>query len=361
MFRAHQVLIGLSLAFVSLNCGFSSAVAVASPILQMLEITGEITYRERIALPAQSTAVVELRDTSIADAPSGLVAEQRIDPAGRQVPLPFRLSVDRAKLSAARRYSVRATIVGSDRQLLWTTTEAHLIDPTAEKASLGTLMMTRVSSAPSASAPNSSTLTATGNEPGWRLEIGAREMTLLLKNENRVVVTKPEPEVSGDTKRFITTANGRPLNATVTNRRCSDTMTGMPFPYTVVVLFDGQEFKGCGGKPEELLQGAEWIIESLNGVAIPAGGARGTLRFDSNGTVSGKSFCNMFTGTYALTGETLTISPRASMLMACLPDAENQERQFNDLLGTVKRFEITEDGSLVLHTSDQRTIKARRQ
>src|SRR5262249_48039489 len=113
MFRASEVLIGPSLISLLLNCAPSQA-AVASPMLQTLEVTGQITYRERIALPAQSMAVVELRDTSVADAPSSIVAEQRIDPSGRQVPLPFRLTVDRTKLSSGKRYSVRATIIGPD-------------------------------------------------------------------------------------------------------------------------------------------------------------------------------------------------------------------------------------------------------
>src|SRR5262249_14489357 len=153
----------------------------------------------------------------------------RIDPAGRQVPLPFRLTVDRTKLLAGRRYSVRATIIGPDRQLLWTTTEAHLIDPNAQKAALGTLMMNRVSSqssTPPTAPTDNTTLTATGNEPGWRLDIGPREMTLLLQSGSpRVVVSKPTPEVAGDTKRYVTTANGRPLDVTIVNRRCTDTMS----------------------------------------------------------------------------------------------------------------------------------------
>src|SRR5262252_9330021 len=116
MSRAYKVLIGLNLVSVLSNCALTQAAAGAAPIVQMLEITGEIAYRERIALPPQSIAVVELRDISVADAPSGIVAEQRVDPAGRQVPLSFRLAVDRAKLLPGKRYSVRATILGPDRQ-----------------------------------------------------------------------------------------------------------------------------------------------------------------------------------------------------------------------------------------------------
>jgi uncharacterized lipoprotein YbaY len=80
---------------------------------QPLIIKGSLTYLARIALPPDSRAVVELRDAA---APEGTpaVAEQRIDLEGRQVPVPFQLSVDRAKLSSGKRYVVRGAIVSAD-------------------------------------------------------------------------------------------------------------------------------------------------------------------------------------------------------------------------------------------------------
>ncbi|TIV73114.1 MAG: hypothetical protein E5V93_18665, partial [Mesorhizobium sp.] len=43
-------------------------------------IAGEVTYRERIALPPDAVLVVELADVSLADAPAIVIAKRRIAP-----------------------------------------------------------------------------------------------------------------------------------------------------------------------------------------------------------------------------------------------------------------------------------------
>ena len=371
MLRNMKVLICLCLIAVLANCGPRTTTTVGGPPgSQILEVSGELTYRERIAVPPQSTAVVELRDVSVADAPSVIVAELRIDLAGRQVPIPFRMSVDRAKLASGRRYSVRGIIVSLVQQQLWTTTDAHLIDAAAEKAELGTLMMTRsqaqapagqTGGTPPGPSGAEGTFTAIGNEPGWRLDIDIKQITLLTNNgATRVVAPRTVPQITGDTTRYVATVDGRPLTATIVNRICADSMTGMPHPNTVSVLFNSQEFRGCGGNPAELLQGAEWVVEDINRGGNVAG-SRGTLNFAPDGSVSGKSFCNSYRGTYTLTGETLSISPGISTLMACVPESlMNQEKLFTTLLAAVRRFEMTSDGALILHAGDGRTIRARR-
>jgi putative lipoprotein len=45
-------------------------------------IAGEVTYRERIALPLDAVLVVELADVSLADAPATVIAKRRIAPTG---------------------------------------------------------------------------------------------------------------------------------------------------------------------------------------------------------------------------------------------------------------------------------------
>jgi heat shock protein HslJ len=45
---------------------------------------------------------------------------------------------------------------------------------------------------------------------------------------------------------------------------------------------------------------------------------------------------------------------------ACLPDVGKQEDAFLSILRAVRRFEFLEDGTLVLHATDSRTITATR-
>lgn len=74
-------------------------------------VTGTVSYLQRIAMPPTALVDVQLRVISRADAPARIVAEQKIDFGDRQVPVPFDLKFDPAKINAQHRYGVRATIV----------------------------------------------------------------------------------------------------------------------------------------------------------------------------------------------------------------------------------------------------------
>jgi putative lipoprotein len=227
----------------------------------MFELTGQITYSERMAIPPQSVAVITLRDVTAPNAASTVVAEQRIDLAGRQVPIAFRITVDRSKLQSQRRYAVRGSIVGSDQRFLWVNQDIRYVDVSKPSVAVGVLTMSRVS--------------------------------------------------------------------------------------------------GEAADPEERLKTGEWIIVKLNGTDVPKD-ARAMLKFGAGAVLSGRSFCNSFTGTYALAGLSLSLSPKTSTLMACAPDVANMEKLLMQMLSDVQRFEMSEFGTLTLRTSDLRTITASR-
>jgi uncharacterized lipoprotein YbaY len=67
-----------------------------------LTVSGELTYDADTSLPPDAVAVVELRDVE-----GILVAETRRNLMGRQVPVPFTLSVARESLTPAREYALR--------------------------------------------------------------------------------------------------------------------------------------------------------------------------------------------------------------------------------------------------------------
>ncbi len=201
---------------------------------------------------------------------------------------------------------------------------------------------------------------ATGNEPGWNLVIADGKVTLLLDNgQTRVEARMPRPRTSPVIRKYATRADGKELLVTVLNQRCADTMTGMPFPNTVEVVFDGRKLNGCGGEPASLLQGAEWAVVEIDGAAILAQ-PKVTLNFGVDGRLSGKASCNAYTAAYSLTGEGLSITKAALTKMACEEPLMRQEALFLDVLGRVMAFTIEADGALVLRTADKRGIKARR-
>ena len=129
--------VAMSIGAVLSLSGCAGGQAVTSPTLS---IKGALTYRERIALPPDSVAVVELRDTSSAD--GAVLAEQRIALAGKQVPVSFELSVERAGLSAGQPYAVRGAIL-QGAHARWASAPIA-IDPAQLTIDLGMLNMTRL-------------------------------------------------------------------------------------------------------------------------------------------------------------------------------------------------------------------------
>jgi putative lipoprotein len=80
-------------------------------------VTGTVTYLQRSALPPTATVRVQLADVSRADAPAAVLAEQRIEAQGRQVPFAFELPYDPAAIDARMTYAVQARIEDGSRLL----------------------------------------------------------------------------------------------------------------------------------------------------------------------------------------------------------------------------------------------------
>jgi len=201
---------------------------------------------------------------------------------------------------------------------------------------------------------------ASGNEPFWSLEITEEALTLVTQlGESRLVAATPQPERSDGVTRYAVEADGRALTVTLLDQRCADTMTGMPHPSTIVVTVNGEELRGCGGDPASLLRGVEWAVLSIDGEP-PVEGSEVSIAFGGDGHVSGAASCNRFMGAYALSGEGLSLTQVATTMMACPEPIMAQEQRFLALLGEVNRFEIGDQGRLLLHTGDGRSLQARR-
>ena len=87
-------------------------------------VTGTVTYRERIALSPGATLVVQLRDVSLQDASSILIAEKVI-PSPGQLPIKFRVKHKRADLDQRNTYSITARIKESDGRLAFVNDTAY--------------------------------------------------------------------------------------------------------------------------------------------------------------------------------------------------------------------------------------------
>lgn len=98
----------------------------------MATLTGIVTYRPRVALPAGAVIEVRLLDVSGADpstslragAPADTLARVEIVTRGEQVPVAFSLPYDPDAIQPRRRYVVHATIAVEGR-VAWRTTTQH--------------------------------------------------------------------------------------------------------------------------------------------------------------------------------------------------------------------------------------------
>jgi putative lipoprotein len=97
-----------------LALGLAACASSAGPA----QLTGSVTYRERIALPAGAVVHVALLDVSLVGTPARVIAQQEIRPTG-QVPIPFLLEYDRAAIDPGHRYGLRATISDAGGRVLF--------------------------------------------------------------------------------------------------------------------------------------------------------------------------------------------------------------------------------------------------
>lgn len=97
------------------------SLAVVGPAAaQTTAVTGTVTYLQRSALAPDSVVKVQIQDVSRADAPAEVIGEQVFVTEGKQVPLPYNVSYDPAKIVENHRYVVRARIEAADGTLLFT-------------------------------------------------------------------------------------------------------------------------------------------------------------------------------------------------------------------------------------------------
>jgi putative lipoprotein len=96
------------------------------------------------------------------------------------------------------------------------------------------------------------------------------------------------------------------------------------------------------------LPGTSWALIELDG-AEPVADAAPTLAFAEDGTVSGSTGCNTFTGSVTIDGTSLEFGPLATTRMACAdPAVSDQEQAFLLAVEGVTSYTIDEDGRLVL-------------
>lgn len=73
-------------------------------------VSGTITYRERVTLPANALVTVQIADVTQAGRPAQVIAEQRLSTNGAQIPFRFTIPYDPARIVATNTYILQGNI-----------------------------------------------------------------------------------------------------------------------------------------------------------------------------------------------------------------------------------------------------------
>ncbi len=122
---ASLLMLGLLVACHEPSTPTSVAQVTASSEAKKAQLSGELFYLPRMALPDDAVAEVMLVDVSLADAPAVQLASQQIKPAG-QIPIAFVLEYNPAQLVPGHTYAIQARITHQDK-LLYITTSRHAV------------------------------------------------------------------------------------------------------------------------------------------------------------------------------------------------------------------------------------------
>ena len=162
-----------------------------------MQVTGTVSYRERIALAPGSTVIVTLEDTSRADAPATMLGETRITIERKQVPINFAIDVQAGGIDPRHRYAVRACILDPQGALRWTSTQAYPVLTGGHSSSVDVLVEAiRLPTAGTGAAPpRSTTLVFTCDDVEFLVRVGASQVELLLPD--RTLVLPQVPAASG--------------------------------------------------------------------------------------------------------------------------------------------------------------------
>lgn len=114
---------GLLLAALLVSACGSDAPELAEPPAEAAvpQISGTVTYRERMSIPHRSVVRVELQDVSLADAPATVLASVELKPGSKEPPYPFTLDYDPSDIIERNSYVLRATIMVGERLLFSST------------------------------------------------------------------------------------------------------------------------------------------------------------------------------------------------------------------------------------------------
>ncbi len=106
------------------------------------------------------------------------------------------------------------------------------------------------------------------------------------------------------------------------------------------------------------LEGPTWVVQemSVDGTMTAPIPETPPFAVFEDGTIAGSSGCNSYNGAYEADGDSMTIGPLATTLMACITPLQGQESIYFELLAQTDRYKVSGD-QLTLMSGDTVLIR----
>ena len=101
------------------------------------------------------------------------------------------------------------------------------------------------------------------------------------------------------------------------------------------------------------IEGPTWVVQemSVDGTMTPPIPENPPFAVFEDGSIAGSSGCNTYNGGYETSGDSMTIGPLATTLMACIGPLQGQEAVYFGLLAQVDTFDVS-GSQLILSSGD---------
>jgi len=334
--------------------GEDAPIHAAAP--EATRISGSISYRERMALTDQAVVEITLQDVSLADAPSIIIAKQRISNPG-QVPIKFELEYPAEDIDVRRTYSLGVRISDRDQLMFINDTRVPVLTRGAGKEV--NIALVRVQN----TAPDETGLSEESS--GMVLEGMFRYMadSALFRDcsSNLVFPVAMEAQYIELERAYLNSGiePGMELYSRLIGRYLERQDFDEKINKTMLIVDEVKETsndKSCAPQVHAELENTYWKLVELGGemVHTPEGAREVHLTLaTTDSRVQGFAGCNNFFGSYQADGDALTFSAMGITMMAC-PEGMDTEQTFMQALGETTRAEIA--GQVMKFYADDRLL-----
>lgn len=209
---------------------------------------------------------------------------------------------------------------------------------------------------------------ANGTEPFWQISISEDKIVYKTPEDSIIMAySKPIVAMDSNVKMYKVKNNSAEFNIQITQKECTNQMSGEVLPYTVAVEFKKnpssrfEKINGCGEYITDYRLHDIWFLEELNGIKVNKEDFTSIIPIIEIKTKD-KRFssllgCNRINGSLFFEKEKIRFINVMSTKMACTDI--NKEAEFITTLESITSYTI-EENKLILSNSSGKKIVLRK-